>query len=156
VGAYRSLMKRLGHTRAFRAALKRTLPAIDRAVSKATGGRKTFGATVVPTLILVHTGRTSGKDYRTPLLYIRYRDGFALAGSNWGQEKHPAWSGNLVANGDATVIVDGEQIPVRAHVASPEERSELWPMLIDVWPAFTTYIKRAGEREIRLFVLERR
>ena len=108
-------MKRLGHTRAFRAAFKRTLPVIDRAVSKATGGRKTFGSTVVPTFILVHTGRKSGKEFRTPLAYVRYRDGFALAGSNWGQEKHPAWSGNLIANVGAAVVLDGEEIPVRAH-----------------------------------------
>ncbi len=156
MGAYQSLMKRLGHTRAFRAAFKRTLPVIDRAVSKATGGRKTFGSTVVPTFILVHTGRKSGKPYRTPLAYVRYGDGFALAASNWGQEKHPLWSANLIANGDATVIVDGEDVAVHARLASPEERAELWPMFVDMWPAYTTYIKRAGEREIRLFVLERR
>jgi deazaflavin-dependent oxidoreductase (nitroreductase family) len=155
MGAYRSLMKRLGHTRAFRAAFKRTLPVIDRAVSKATGGRKTFGATVAPTFILVHTGRKSGKEYRTPLTYVRTATGFALAGSNWGQEKHPAWSGNLIANGVATVIVDGDEIPVRAHLASPEERADLWPRFIEMWPAYKTYIKRAGGREIRLFLLDR-
>lgn len=156
MGAYQSLVKRLGHTRVFRAAFKRTLPTIDRALSKATGGRKTFGSLVVPTFILVHTGRKSGKTFRTPLAYVRYRDGFALAASNWGQTTHPLWSANLIANGDVAVVVDGADIPVRARLATSEERSELWPMFIELWPAYRTYIKRAGGREIRLFVLERR
>jgi deazaflavin-dependent oxidoreductase (nitroreductase family) len=148
-------MRRLGHTKAFRAAFKGTLPHVDRALSRVSGGRWTLGDTVAPTLILVHTGRTSGKTYRTPLAYVRYRDGFALAGSNWGQTKHPAWSGNLIANGDVSVKLRGEETRVRARLATPEERSELWPLFVEMWPAYKTYIKRAGDREIRLFVLER-
>lgn len=149
-------MKRAGHTKAFRAAFKNTLPHVDRALSKVSGGRWTLGASVAPTLILVHTGRTSGKTYRTPLAFVRYRDGFALAGSNWGQTKHPAWSGNLIANGDVMVITGGEELAMHARLATPEERSELWPLFVEMWPPYTTYIKRAGDREIRLFVLERR
>ena len=156
MGAWKSVMQRLGHTKAFRAAFKPTLPHIDRALSKMSGGRWNFGSTVAPTLMLVHTGRTSGKTYRTPLAFVRYRGGFALAGSNWGQTKHPAWSGNLIANGDVTVITGGEEIAMRARLASPEERSELWPLFIDMWPPYETYIKRAGDRTIRLFVLEPR
>jgi deazaflavin-dependent oxidoreductase (nitroreductase family) len=148
-------MKRAGHTKAFRAAFKGTLPHVDRAISKLTGGRWTLGSSVAPTLILVHTGRTSGKTYRTPLAYVRYRDGFALARSNWGQTKHPAWSANLIAGGDASLVVEGDTIPVRARLATPEERSELWPMFIEMWPPYETYITRAGDRTIRLFVLER-
>jgi hypothetical protein len=53
------------------------------------------------------------------------------------------------------VITDGDEIPVRAHLASPEERADLWPRFIEMWPAYKTYIKRAGDRDIRLFVLER-
>jgi deazaflavin-dependent oxidoreductase (nitroreductase family) len=149
-------MQRAGHTKAFRAAFKSTLPHVDRALSKVSGGRWTLGSSVAPTLILVHNGRTSGKTYRTPLAYVRYRGGFALAGSNWGQTTHPAWSGNLIANGDAAVIVGGEEIEVHARLATPEERSELWPLFIEMWPPYATYIKRAGDRQIRLFVLEGR
>jgi deazaflavin-dependent oxidoreductase (nitroreductase family) len=78
-----------------------------------------------------------------------------VAGSNWGQADHPAWSANLLACPDVTVRVDGERVAVRARLVSGEERQELWPLLVETWPAFETYAARASDREIRVFVLER-
>ena len=156
MGAYQSLMKRLGHTRAFRAVFKRTLPVIDRTVNKLSRGRLTFASTVAPTFVLLHTGRRSGKEYRTPLSYVRHRDGYALAGSNWGQAKHPAWSGNLIANPDVRVVVGGKELPVHARLALGTEREEIWSKFVAMWPAYNTYDKRSGDRNIRVFVLEPR
>jgi deazaflavin-dependent oxidoreductase (nitroreductase family) len=155
VGVYQKVMQRFGHTRAFRFVFKRTLPAVDRTLSRLTGGKFTFGSTVAPTFVLVHTGRKSGKTYKTPLSYVKIGDGFALVGSNWGQEHHPAWSTNLLANPDAQVIVDGETLDVRAHHATPEEKAAVWPKFIAMWPAYDTYVERSG-RNLRMFLLERR
>lgn len=134
---------------------RRAMPAADRFVSKMTHGRHTVGEIVIPTLILSHTGRQSGKHYETPLLYMTWRDTFVVAGSNWGQDRHPAWSTNLLAHPDATVLVDGIRIAVRARLATPDERQELWPLLVEIWPAFETYMARASDREIRVFILDR-
>jgi deazaflavin-dependent oxidoreductase (nitroreductase family) len=155
MGAYQSAMKRLGHTRAFRAVLKRTLPTIDRTVNRLSGGKFTLGSTVAPTFILVHTGRKSGREYRTPVAYVRLENGYALAGSNWGQAKHPAWSGNLIANPDARVIVGGEEVSVHARLALGVERAAIWERFVAMWPAYNTYDRRSGDRNIRVFVLER-
>ena len=155
MGAYQSVLKRLGHTRGFRFVFKRTLPKIDRVVSRMTGGKRTFAQTLVPTFVLVHTGRKTGREFRSPLSYVEVGDGFALAATNWGQDKHPLWSGNLIANPEAEVVVGGETIPVRARHVSEDEKAELWPQFVDMWPAYNTYVKRSG-RNIRVFVLERR
>jgi deazaflavin-dependent oxidoreductase (nitroreductase family) len=79
-----------------------------------------------------------------------------VIGSNWGQPNHPAWSGNLIANPDATIVVEGATIPVGAELASGEERDRLRRLLIDVWPAYETYEQRAAGRELRIFRLTRR
>jgi deazaflavin-dependent oxidoreductase (nitroreductase family) len=156
MGAYQRTLKRLGHTSAFAKVFKHTLPHIDRVVSKLTGGRKTFGATVVPTFVLVNTGAKSGKEYRTPLAFIRVGEGFALAASNWGGTNDPGWSYNLIAHPDASVIIDGEQIAVRARRADDGEKATLWPRFVEIWPAYDTYKTRASHRNIKVFVLERR
>jgi deazaflavin-dependent oxidoreductase (nitroreductase family) len=132
MGVYQRVMKRLGHTLGFAIVMKRLLPRIDRVVSKVTGGRKTFGSTVLPTFVLVHTGAKSGKEYHTPLSYVRSGDGFALAASNWGQDHHPGWSHNLTAHPDVAVIVDGETVPVRARRAPAEEKATLWPRFTEM------------------------
>lgn len=155
MGLYQNAMKRFGHTLAFRRIFKPTLPHIDRAVSRLTKGRHTFGETVLPTFVLVHTGRKSGRTIRTPLSYIAVGDGFALAATNWGQEHHPGWSYNLLVNPDAQVIVGGETIDVCARRAGPEEKPKLWKSFVTMWPAYDTYVKRSG-RDIRVFVLDRR
>jgi deazaflavin-dependent oxidoreductase (nitroreductase family) len=156
MGAYQNTIKRLGHTRAFRAMFKHTLPRIDRVINRVSGGRLTFGSSVVPTFVVVHTGRTSGKQYRTPLSFVRLDNGYAIAGSNWGQAKHPTWSGNLIANPDVVVIDGGKQVPVHARLALGAEREQLWPRFVEMWPAYDTYKQRAGDRNIRVFVLEPR
>jgi deazaflavin-dependent oxidoreductase (nitroreductase family) len=156
VGAYQRVMQRFGHTSAFATVMKRILPPIDRAVSRVTGGRFTFGQTVLPTFVLVHRGAKSGKEYHTPLSYLREGDGFALAASNWGQDHHPGWSFNLDANPNVSVIVDGDTIPVGARRATTDERAALWPRFVAMWPAYDTYKTRAGSRDIKVFVLERR
>jgi deazaflavin-dependent oxidoreductase (nitroreductase family) len=112
-----------------------------------------MSGTVMPTLVLVNRGRKSGREYRTPLLYIHHRNGWAVTASNHGQAKHPEWSANLIADGNATLRIAGEEIRVRARLASPDELLELWPMFFEFWPAYRTYIRRAGNREIRLFIL---
>ncbi len=155
MGAYQSLLKRLGHTRAFRAVFKRNLPRIDRVVSRLTSGKRTFAETVLPTFVLIHRGRKSGREFKSPLSYVELDNGFALAATNWGQDKHPLWSGNLMANPDAEIVFKGETIPVRARKVSDDEKAEIWPKFVAIWPAYNTYVKRSG-RDIRVFVLERR
>ena len=75
-----------------------------------------------------------------------------LIGSNWGQERHPAWSGNLLADPHATVTIAGSTTPVVATLADADERARLLPALLAVWPAYADYADRT-DRELRVFRL---
>lgn len=148
-----SLTRRLGRTRWF-ARAGRAVSGLDRRLQKATRGRvSVLGKPTLPQLILTTTGRTSGEPREAVLLYAVDGDGWVLIGSNWGQEHHPAWSGNLLANPSAAVTIAGVTTPVTASLASDDERTRLLPALLEVWPAYETYASRAADRELRVFRL---
>lgn len=138
--------------RVFRA----VLPALDRTTRRLTGGEHTFTELVLPTLVLVSTGRRSGLERRQPLVHQPTEDGWAVVGSNWGQERHPAWTHNLLARPDAHVEVDGEVVPVTARLTEGEERERLYRRFEELSPNYREYRDWSGDREIRVFVLERR
>ena len=112
-------------------------------------------ATGFPVLYLTARGRRSGEPRTVPLLYLRDGDVLAVAGTNWGREHAPAWSLNLDAGPDAEVELDGETRSVRARRATGAEWDGYWPKLVEIWPGYASYAKRAG-REIPLHVLEPR
>jgi deazaflavin-dependent oxidoreductase (nitroreductase family) len=147
-------IRNLGHKEWFPRVMKRVAPAMDRATIKLSGGRLRSGDRgVMPTLLLTHTGRKSGRERQTPLLFVRDGDRLVIAGSNWGQEHDPAWALNLVANPSCRVQVGRERREVVARVAEGEERERLWKLLLEKWPAYDTYEERSG-RTIKVFVLE--
>ena len=78
-----------------------------------------------------------------------------IAGSNWGMQKHPAWSGNLIANPDAEIHYRRELIDVNAQLLDPTELAQTWPILEEQWPHYRDYEKTA-HRDIRVFRLVRR
>ena len=151
-----SLLRRAGRAEWF-ARLARPLVPLDRALGRLTRGRfVAFGLPGLPSLLITTTGRRSGEPRSNPLLYAPDGEAFVVMGSNWGQQHHPAWTANLLANPEATVTVDGQQIPVRARLVSGSERARLRELLLGVWPGYAGYERRSGGRDLRLFRLERR
>lgn len=47
-----------------------------------------------------------------------------------------------------------DRFAVRARVAGPEERAELWPLVTEQWPDYDSYQAKT-EREIPVVVLKR-
>ena len=77
-----------------------------------TGGRFQLSSLLLPSLVLVTTGAKSGLRRETPLMCLPRPDGaYLVAGSNWGQEHHPAWSANLLAHPDAEILVRRKSAP---------------------------------------------
>ncbi|QHT54866.1 nitroreductase family deazaflavin-dependent oxidoreductase [Cellulomonas sp. H30R-01] len=147
-----SLLRRLGRTRAF-ARVGRTVSGLDRRIQQATDGRwSVLGRPTLPQLVLTTTGRRSGEPRDAVLLYARDGERFVVIGSNWGQQHHPAWSLNLLADPRARVAVDGRTVDVVAHLASDAERERLLDALRAVWPGYDEYAARSG-RDLRVFVL---
>ena len=110
----------------------------------------------VPTLLLDHVGRKSGNRFTTPLLYLEDGPRLVIVASQGGLPKNPQWFHNLVANPDTLVDLPGERRrPVRARVADPEERTALWPRLVDLYADFESY-QSWTDREIPVVILEPR
>lgn len=133
---------------------RRIYTPVDKLVYRVTGGRRGLspGQSV---LLLTTTGRKTGQPRRVPVLYLRDGANLWVVASNYGQERHPAWSANLLAAPDATVTVRGEDRPVRARLASEDEKKALWPRLLKLYPAWEAYASWT-DRSFRLFCLEPR
>lgn len=149
---FTAIVRRVGRTRWF-ARIGRATSTIDRRLHTTSRGRLSIlGRPTLPHLVLTTTGRTSGQPREAVLLYAVDGDGWVLIGSNWGQERHPAWSGNLLADPRASVTIDGRTTPVVATLADAGERARLLPALLAVWPAYADYADRT-DRELRVFRL---
>lgn len=75
--------------------------------------------------------------------------------SQGGLPKPPQWYLNLRSHPDTHIQICAERRPVRAHSADPQERSRLWPLLLDVYADFEMY-QAWIDREIPVVVLQPR
>ncbi|MGA7869618.1 MAG: nitroreductase/quinone reductase family protein [Candidatus Binatus sp.] len=104
------------------------------------------------TLVLTVHGRKSGREISKPLLYLE-RDGkLYVVASFGGSDKAPDWYLNLVANPEVTVERRWVRGAYRARTLAPEERQEMWPRLVAMYPAYAEYQKRTS-RTIQLVEL---
>ena len=118
-----------------------------------TGGRVQISAFLVPSLVLVTTGAKTGTRRETPLMCWPREDGsFLVAGSNWGQYAHPAWTTNLIANPHVEIVYRRRQWRAAATLLVDGEREAAWPVLEAQWPRYRDYETVAG-REMRIFLL---
>ena len=145
-------VQKLATTRAFAATGSKIFPPIDRLMSRISGGRVVLSASLVPSLVLTTTGAKTGQPRKAPIATLPVDDGFLVVGSNFGKEHHPAWTANLIANPDATVTYKGEDSPVVARLLDADQKAEVWPDLLRIWPAWTNYTERSG-RDLRVFKL---
>jgi len=108
---------------------------LDPWLLRVTGGR--FASTLVfPTALLETRGARSGQLRRNPVIYFHDGDRITIVASNAGDEHHPAWFHNLVA--DPEVVLGGE--PMQAVVVVDESECErLWALADRVFPAFGRY-----------------
>jgi deazaflavin-dependent oxidoreductase (nitroreductase family) len=106
------------------------------------------------TLILTTTGRKSGEERSTPLIYGRSGDDYLVVASKGGADDPPAWFLNLEASPGAEIQVKAERFPVRSRVATAAEKSAMWDTMTAAWPAYDEYQAKT-EREIPVVVLER-
>jgi deazaflavin-dependent oxidoreductase (nitroreductase family) len=151
----RAVQKVAGSKR-FAPVAKHVVPRLDRGLSKVTGGRFVVSSLLVPSLVLTHTGAKTGQRRTTPLACMPDGDGaWYVVASNFGQAKHPAWSGNLIATPAARVTYEGQTSDVTAHLLTDEEKAEVWPRLTAVWPTYDKYVELSGQRNLRVFRLSR-
>ncbi len=135
--------------------IHRRLVWLDRVLLRISGGRVTvFGPAGVYFLVLTTTGRKSGRRHSVPLVYVSYDGQAIVVGSNYGQQHHPAWTANLLADPRATVEAGGETFDVVAEQVTGERYDTLFEEFIAVGRNYDAYRGRAG-RDIRMFTLRR-
>lgn len=153
----RKVMRRIAASGPGTWLLSRTLHHIDVPIAKITRGRHTFSSLTsgLPIVSLTTTGARSGLPRTVPLVGMPVDGGLAVIGSNFGQTRHPAWYYNLRADPAAETYVDGTRTKVIAVEAVGDRRAAIWQQALQLYPGYRTYDRRATEREIVVFVLER-
>ena len=121
---------------------------------RATGGILGGKLAGLPMLLLTSTGRKSGELRTTPLPYLEDDGRWVVVCSNNGGPRDPMWWVNLQKDPRAEIQVMRERIPVTARLASPEERTRLWPCLVAFNSPFAKYEKMTT-RQIPVVILSR-
>lgn len=110
----------------------------------------------LPCLLLTTTGRRSGKQYETALIYGKDGDNHVIVASVGGAPKSPLWYENLAANPTVELQVMADRFTAKARTVSGEERERLWKMMAEIFPTYDSYNEKAkAHREIPVVVLER-
>ncbi len=117
-----------------------------RTVYRASGGRLLGRVAGMPVLLLVTTGRRSGRRRTTPLTYFHDGHDLVLVGSFGGSDLPPGWLLNLRAEPHAVVHVGARRIDVRAREATAAEHERLWPQITGVHPGYARYQRRTARR----------
>lgn len=127
-------------------------PYIDRLLLRLTRGRLSV-TPGQPMGLLTSIGAKSGQRRATPLLYTVDGDTIILVASNGGQPRHPAWYYNLRAHPEVTFLRSGRERTYIAREVTDDERAALWRKAAARYPGYNVYQRRAGQREIPVFLL---
>lgn len=153
VRGVRTVVSAITRTSLWRWAAPRVMPPVESVLAAVTGGRVQISSLVVPSLILTTIGAKSGLPRDTVLMYTADGHGRAIvAGTNWANEKHPAWTYNLLAHPEGTITVRGRRYAVRASIIEGDARERVWRHLESQWPHYRDYERDSG-RTARLFLL---
>jgi deazaflavin-dependent oxidoreductase (nitroreductase family) len=117
-----------------------------------SGGEVGYLWNGVPTLLLTVTGRRTGRELTSALIFGRDGDDYMVVASKGGWPSHPSWYLNLQANPAATIQVKAKELTVVARTASATEKPRLWKIMTDIWPNYDVYQSRT-DREIPVVVL---
>ncbi|GAA4490105.1 nitroreductase family deazaflavin-dependent oxidoreductase [Rhodococcus olei] len=113
-----------------------------RATGGRIGGKWRVGSAAkngLPICLLTTTGRKSGEPRVSPLLFLEDGDRVVLVASQGGQPKNPLWYLNLTSDPNVTIQIRSRTRKLVAHVADDEERAQLWPKLVAMYPEFDDY-----------------
>lgn len=138
----------------------KVLNRVHHTVIVGTLGRLGWRAGGMPVLELTTTGRRSGRPHTviltSPMQVAGGHDdsAFVVVASKGGDAHDPAWFHNLVATPNVTVRHKGAAArPMRARVATADERAALWPRVVAAYRGYADYQRRTS-REIPLVLLE--
>ena len=106
-----------------------------------------------PICIVGMTGRKSGGRREVALIHLPWGDKKLLVASQGGMNKNPVWYYNIAANPKVDIMVTGVTKQYTARQATADEKRDLWPHLLSLYPDFDEYQART-DRDIPVFICE--
>ncbi len=134
----------------------RFLNRVHKSVLRVTGGRWPTTLSGMAAVELHTVGRTSGLPRSSMLTSpIHDESRVILVASKGGNERNPLWYGNLRANPDVEVTMNGRTRAMRARTASPEEKARMWPQIVATYKNYARYQEDSG-RDLPVVICEPR
>ncbi len=130
--------------------------AVHRSLISLSGGRIGHTVANMPVYKVTTTGRRSNQP-RTVLLTapVRQAEQYVFVASKGGDDRHPDWYHNMVANPAFTAepADGGDPIELMARTATPEEKVELWPQIVAANKGYRSYQNKT-DRDIPIVIAE--
>jgi deazaflavin-dependent oxidoreductase (nitroreductase family) len=132
----------------------RLLTTVNVVVYRRSGGRLMNKANSgIPVLLLTVPGRTTGKLRTNPVGYLEHSGSYAVTGTAGGQPWEPQWFRNLRATDRATILVGQQRYDVGVEIAEGDERDRLWSQIVERYPGFADYERKAPDRPMPVALL---
>jgi deazaflavin-dependent oxidoreductase (nitroreductase family) len=97
-----------------------------------------------PIGLITTTGRHSGMARTVPLFYLEDGERVVLVASKRGMSTNPDWYLNIEANPRVTVDLEGDARAMLARTATPQEKAEYWPRLVEMFKLYQQYEDRTA------------
>jgi deazaflavin-dependent oxidoreductase (nitroreductase family) len=151
--AYARLINRFSATRPGSWLVRNFAARLDPVIYSLTNGRFTItGVPTLPMLTLTCIGAKSGKERKVQLAYHSEGEDFYVVASAMGQEAHPAWRANLLANPEVTAQLPGRTLRLRATPLTETEKVQIWDRIVETIPQMSVYSQRT-DRKLTVFRL---
>jgi deazaflavin-dependent oxidoreductase (nitroreductase family) len=112
-----------------------------------------------PLVLAHHRGRTSGREYVTPMMYLPHDtdpDIIYVFATKAGAPANPDWYRNLTAAGDGSVERGTDKYDVTVRELAGAERDRIYAEQARRFPGFAEYARQtAGVRTIPVLELRR-
>jgi deazaflavin-dependent oxidoreductase (nitroreductase family) len=134
--------------------LAKVITTVHRTLYDISKGKVGGDLLKMPVLKITTIGRKSG-ERRTTMLTAAHEmgDSVVIVASYGGDDRHPAWYLNLVANPDVDVEMRDRRRSMRARVTTGDERDRIWSEIIRRHTNYAGYQRRTT-REIPVIVLD--
>jgi deazaflavin-dependent oxidoreductase (nitroreductase family) len=119
---------------------------------EATDGREANTMRGRPIIVLTSVGAKSGKLRKIALMRVEHEGEYAVVASKGGNDKHPTWYYNLVANPHVELQDGAVKRDYTARIVEGADREIWWERATATWPDYDTYVTKT-DRIIPVFVL---
>ena len=101
----------------------------------------------VTCLLLTTTGRKTGKQHRTALIYGRLDDDYVIVASKGGHPTNPLWYSNIETTPEVTLQVAADVFQaIGTTIPEGFEYDSAWKTMVEIWPDYAEYQTKTTRR----------